>query len=333
MVQPTSPARGPRKFNQRVRFVFKIIVCKSSADVQPMISQYSANNHHDFSQPFQACLSTDISANATWMATIRTEPRAQILPPLSDTVGWSFLSYLYDLLHGLWLGIGRDAVGAWVLDLIELSEDVTLESLFTELCDYCQRHGLSHGLDGLSWADFGIADSFSYPHFGKKAYSCKIFASFLAERLQAAPGLERQAACAWHLCEFQRICDSAGNFLSDDERLGAVQAGQLFLDFWAELAHQNYVALRANYKLRPKHHAFAHWVVHRLRAGSRMNPRLTSCWLDEDYVGRVCRTARGTHSNSLGRRTLERVLLEMNRRRANAQRSERRLATSHLAGS
>jgi hypothetical protein len=126
MVQPTSPARGPRKFNQRVRFVFKIIVCKSSADVQPMISQYSANNHHDFSQPFQACLSTDISANATWMATIRTEPRAQILPPLSDTVGWSFLSYLYDLLHGLWLGIGRDAVGAcgaWVLDLIELSED------------------------------------------------------------------------------------------------------------------------------------------------------------------------------------------------------------------
>ena len=206
-------------------------------------------------------------------------------------------------------------MGAFVLDLVELAGE-DLPSIFGQLIEHCRLHKLEHGLDHLSWNDFGMQDSFTYPHFCRKGFSCKVFAHFLAERLQKSPGLERQAQCAWHLMELQRVVDSAGPFLSEAEASSLVCSGQLFLDFWQELVADNFARNRANYKVRPKHHTFAHYVVHDVRRGSRMNPKLVSCWMDEDFVGRMCRMIRGLHPTTLARRSLERFLLETNRRRS-----------------
>lgn len=210
------------------------------------------------------------------------------------------------------------------MDLLEYAGE-TLESLFVDICSFCECHGLCHGLCSLQMSDFGVVDSFSYAHFGGKGFSCKILATYLAAKLQKHPGLERQALCCWNLVEFQRVVDGASMFLTEAEAAAAVTAGQTFLNFWQELAAENMANLRANYKVRPKHHAFAHYVIHRIRTGSRLNPRVTSCWMDEDFIGRVCRSARGTHPSSLARRTLERHVLEVNRRL-----SERRSKTNPL---
>jgi len=116
------------------------------------------------------------------------------------------------------------------------------------------------------------------------------------------------------LVEYQRVLDQAGPWLTEEEARSAVAAGQSFMDLWSDLATANLERGRCNYKLRPKHHNFAHFAVDRIRQGSRMNPRLTSCWLDEDFVGQICRASRACHMASLSLRVFERHILELNRR-------------------
>jgi len=59
----------------------------------------------------EALLHTDVSDTAAWITTIATQTTN--LPPLAAAVGWHWNSYFADLLHTVWLGIGRDAVGTW----------------------------------------------------------------------------------------------------------------------------------------------------------------------------------------------------------------------------
>ena len=90
----------------------------------------------------------------------------------------------------------------------------------------------------------------------------------------------------------------------------------MFLDYYSDLAVKNVKAGRTNFKMRPKHHIFHHHLVFRLRSGGRLNPRVVSCWLDEDFIGKVCAVARSVHPATLGLRTLQRHQLEINRRLA-----------------
>jgi hypothetical protein len=60
-------------------------------------------------------------------------------------------------------------------------------------------------------------------------------------------------------------------------------------------------------------HAFHHHVVYRLQQGSTLNPRICGCWLDEDLVGRIAVMSRATHPSTMGKRALQRWLVEFNR--------------------
>ena len=268
-------------------------------------------------------LSTDLSDSAGWLSSVLEEPRNPAnLPPLSKAAGWSFFCYFMDLLHTIWLGIGRDAVGSFIVDILECSSSSeTLATIFIDLGAYCDSNGIQHHLAGLTWSDIGVSSDFSYPHFKKSGYSCKVFLNYLAVKLQLVPGLEKQASCCWFLVEYQRVLDQAGSWLTEEEASSAVAAGQSFLDLWSDLAATNLEQGRCNYKIRPKHHNFSHFGVDRIRRGSRMNPRLTSCWLDEDFVGQICRASRTCHSASLPLRMFHRHTLELNRRFAQMERS------------
>ena len=264
-----------------------------------------------FRNPETAC--TDVRPDAGWVRTVRSTPQPGQLPPLAAALGWSFLSYFVDLLHVVYLGVARDAVGSFIADLVEFCSE-TLESLFDDLLQFCQCHNLHCGMTGLTWADLGIEDSLSFPHFSGKGYTCKVACTWLAAKLQKYENLQEQAACCWGLVEFQRICDSAGPFLSDAQATAAADAVQTYLTYFAKLAADNAAKHRCAYKFRPKTHSFAHHVVFRLKNGGRLNPRVTSCWQDESYIGFVCKIARGTHPATVALRTLQRVYMELNRR-------------------
>jgi hypothetical protein len=42
-----------------------------------------------------------------------------------------------------------------------------------------------------------------------------------------------------------------------------------------------------------------------------MNIRFWSCWSDEDYIGKICKLARGTHPRTIAQRTLDRWLANL----------------------
>ena len=67
---------------------------------------------------------------------------------------------------------------------------------------------------------------------------------------------------------------------------------------------------RPNYKIRPKFHELHH-ILHDLDEGSRINPRLLANWANETSVARLTNTSKSTHPASVGRRVLERWLVEL----------------------
>lgn len=126
----------------------------------------------------------------------------------------------------------------------------------------------------------------------------------------AHSGLAAQASLAYNYQVFSDILDRSGPYLSAEGRSDAVNAGYAFLHQYAALASAALSTCRPNYKIRLKWHAFHHTLAS-LDAGCTLNPRLWSCWLDEAFVGRMCRAARGVHPQTVGRRCLQRWSLEM----------------------
>lgn len=126
--------------------------------------------------------------------------------------------------------------------------------------------------------------------------------------------LELQCVCAWALHSFGKKLDSAGIFLTDEQADELVDVGKLFLECYARLAADALALSRPRWKLRPKFHSLHCETILRMASGSRANPRYFSCWLDEDYIGRMCNLgkAASSHPTTMSRRVMERMMLSTN---------------------
>ncbi|CAE7495590.1 unnamed protein product, partial [Symbiodinium natans] len=72
--------------------------------------------------------------------------------------GWSAMGEMADLLHSLWTGTARDAVGSLLMELARYHPQATayatwderLSLVYEEFTDFCRRHGLRpSSVDGL----------------------------------------------------------------------------------------------------------------------------------------------------------------------------------------
>ena len=69
------------------------------------------------------------------------------------------------------------------------------------------------------------------------------------------------------------------------------------------------------YRMRPKFHQFHCSIVLRMAgiSGSRLNPRVTSCYMEEDYIGHLMAALkRSIHPSTLSKRVLQRWILQFN---------------------
>ena len=65
--------------------------------------------------------------------------------------------------------------------------------------------------------------------------------------------------------------------------------------------------------MRPKIHQLHCQIVCRAASGARLNPKVCSCFKEEDYVGQLCRVAKlAVSSVTLSKRILQRWLLQYN---------------------
>lgn len=97
---------------------------------------------------------------------------------------------------------------------------------------------------------------------------------------------------------FFRVLNRTGCFLTDDEHRVVAQAAQLFAEGYASLAASHASVGLGAFRIRPKFHMWCE-VARKIQV-SRFNPLGSSCWADEDYIGRCSRTARSCSSGVTG---------------------------------
>ena len=112
-----------------------------------------------------------------------------------------------------------------------------------------------------------------------------------------------------------RLLYSSPFWLENDAAKNVIAAGEHFLKASARAGLLALQRQQMRFKVSPKHHMLFHVIkhvswqfdVHR----KAMNPILESCAMDEDYVGRVARTARSCSPMAACTRTLQRYLLQL----------------------
>ena len=103
-------------------------------------------------------------------------------------------------------------------------------------------------------------------------------------------------------------------WLSRDQAERAALAGMTYARCHLLLARVSLENRRPRFKIRPKLHSFVCEVCCKLLAGSTLNPRMTAAWSDESYIGKVCNIGckAAIHMSTLGRRMLQRLLMQLN---------------------
>ena len=244
--------------------------------------------------------------------------------PLRDLPYWSPDMECADTLHNFWMGPCRDASGSILLDIVQMHPDFAqmtwnegLQELCSRLWVWCSEHGLDASvIEELSLVKLSVdAISYDFPKGPSKGFAVRILMSFLSHFLRdCPPDLQVHSICAWSACHFQAVLDACGMWLSRDQAERAALAGMTYARCHLLLARVSLEKRRPRFKIRPKLHSFVCEVCCKLLAGSTLNPRMTAAWSDESYIGKVCNIGckAAIHMSTLGRRMLQRLLMQLN---------------------
>ena len=97
---------------------------------------------------------------------------------------------------------------------------------------------------------------------------------------------------------FFRVLNRTGCFLTEEEHEVVAKAAQFFAEGYASLAASQASGGIPAFKIRPKFHMWCE-VARKIQV-SRFNVMGSSCWADEDFIGRCSRTARSCSSGITG---------------------------------
>lgn len=130
--------------------------------------------------------------------------------------------------------------------------------------------------------------------------------SFVAEYAQGGDlYVQLVGTCFWSLAKFLAVLDHEGLVMRSETRQSACHWGTVFLRAYMALASHALQEGLLLFKV-PKDHVFQEMLL--ALNSSSLNPRHTSCFGDESYVGKVCKLVRATHPLTAARRTLQRYV-------------------------
>lgn len=193
-------------------------------------------------------------------------------PAILELPGFHKAMVLPDLMHTLFLGVGRLFVGSCLLEMAgsglwgdPTNLDRCLETalqqhknwLQTERCGSCS-------LDRLTVR--ALQDPSGFPELPGKASDCKRMIPWIS--LQAClhalgrGSYERlYASAAYGLAYFVFVLDSASMWMTKEERQAAYTAGDTFVQAYVQLARISVDQQRLRWALRPKLHMLQHLVI------------------------------------------------------------------------
>ena len=122
-------------------------------------------------------------------------------------------------------------------------------------------------------------------------------------------------ACLSALSSFIRYCESGPLVFSHAQRAQAYRYGATFLRTYTLLiksdidsrSDPSYVPL---WKARPKCHSLWHTIDH-MRFSCLNTVVLWSCWMEEDFMGKIGKICRRTHATTSAQRTLQRYNISL----------------------
>ena len=151
----------------------------------------------------------------------------------------------------------------------------------------------------------GLGDNLEhFPHMAGKAALLKDLVDFVEAEVQLywiAWPEDTQVChilrCCWGIAEYGRLTRRGGEVLEETKASAVVAAGKAFLQSFSWLADHAKASGMQRWKVRPKMHMFAHQLMMVEMTG--WNPKAWSCWMDEDFMGRLKKVVTRTRSRSM----------------------------------
>lgn len=244
----------------------------------------------------------------------------QQLTPWHQLPGFDHIRALYDAMHSLHLGIGKDITAQLCYDLcrfglvgdVSKGLDSQLQTLWQEFRRWCRANSMKYSRRKITAKVIGMSEAGKFPEMNSrtKAAHIKPLAHFLAWRWRCvvqSGGASREhklrAWCIFGLSDALFVFDKAGVLLTQEEADRAFRSGRTCLVTWQELACLAIDKGETNYKLRPKGHYVDH-ILHDMHK-SRENPRVLSNFMDEDFIGKIVAQAKQQHRANVVPRTIE----------------------------
>ena len=141
----------------------------------------------------------------------------------------------------------------------------------------------------------------------------KVICNFVASKCYEVDAGDDQSrnrtAATWGFADFQYCLDATGLCMPEHWARRGAFAAMVYLRAYQKLAVSACEAGVVNWKVRPKQHTLLH--IARRMETEKLNPRLQSCMLEEDFLGKLKRIGMKTHRSSTKLRIIERYLLQL----------------------
>ena len=245
----------------------------------------------------------DLRLSARWRLTILNTPMylalakgRDALTPFSEIEGFAWELDLDDDLHLQYQGIAPDLVGSVLMVLVQ-REWYGTGSLATKLerAHACAVEWAKGRMFLPDWtpANMGLGLSHqAFPEMAGKAAVIKFLVGFFASeaylfRIANPESAEAGdlASVTFGLAEYARVTDGCGEVMEEEAVEKAVQAARTFQQSYTALRHASIEKDLNLFKIRPKFHTWEHQIL--LMLWTHWNPKCWSCWMDEDFMGKL----------------------------------------------
>ncbi|CAL1151780.1 unnamed protein product [Cladocopium goreaui] len=273
----------------------------------------------------------NFTSSAAWPLTMLDHDQWMTLGEHSDwnlVEGFRLESVGFDLMHNVFLGVGKDLVGSGLKLLIQQGAfdhvegvhddlDKALGVIHQEMVQDCKNHGLFlPSKPVLSVAGLCGDDDYAMLNSRFKACHCKVMVWWLAFKSQQAADanqddrlLQVLATCCYGMQRAIEILDNSGLLMSESDANETAECLQLHLVTYAWLAAYYWEEGVLLFRFRPKHHYLFHQAVQ--IAEWRLNQSIFHTWDQESFLGKIKQICVKCHGATATVRVFERYLLCM----------------------
>jgi hypothetical protein len=260
---------------------------------------------------------TNVEDDAGWL-----QSDGQFAPtssPLSRVTGWHPETIWKDPMHMIYVnGCGNDLAAAVIIDCCRKglwghprrALDVQLTAAYVSFRQWCTANHVATTHDGFSRNSLHYKRNKDFPFLSGKAADVRVIILWLAHTLPAhGPEYQSIACCIAHLGHFIQKLSTSGMLLSCADAAEMRDHGIGFVRTYVRLAHFHVNNQSTLYKVRPK----LHYCHHMFRNIKALSPNFGSCFMNEDYMGKIARIAARTHRRTTGLRVLQRFRFSLAR--------------------